>query len=94
VVLGAIELASRAHLPVPSTPDEVRSARLWWTYRNTKAKRELGFSPRPHEETLEEAVRWEMDRLDGRIASSPGPERAALGALGRAMRLGERVAGR
>jgi dihydroflavonol-4-reductase len=94
MVLAAIRMASRAGLPVPSTPDEVRSARLWWTYRNTRAKRELGFSPRPHEETLEEAVRWQMGELDGRIAEGPGPERVALGALGRAVRLGERVAGR
>jgi dihydroflavonol-4-reductase len=93
-VQTAVALASRAHLPVPTAPDEVRSARLWWTYRNTKARRDLGFSPRPHEETLEEAVRWQMDRLNGRIAAAPGPERVALGALGRALRLGERVAGR
>ena len=44
-------------------PEEIASASLWWTYRNTKAKRELGFAPRPHEETLEDAVAWQLDQL-------------------------------
>ena len=30
--------------------------------RSTKAKKELGFQPRPHEETLEDAVRWQLSR--------------------------------
>ena len=50
-----------------SSPDEVRSATLWWTYRNTKARRELGFEPRPHEETLEDAVQWQMEQLGDRV---------------------------
>ena len=38
---------ARAGLPVPVSPDEVRSGTLWWTYRNTKAQRELGFRRDP-----------------------------------------------
>ncbi len=36
--LRGAEAAARAHLPLGLVADEVRSASLWWTYRNTKAK--------------------------------------------------------
>ena len=67
------EAMARAGLPMPVSPDEVRSAMQWWTYRNTKARRELGFEPRPHEETLEDAVRWQMDELGDRVRTGRGP---------------------
>ena len=57
--------ASRLGLRLGS-PEEVLSASLWWTYRNTKAKRELGFKPRPHEQTLEDAVEWQLGELGDR----------------------------
>lgn len=94
MLLGVLEAGARAHLPLPTSPDEVRSAQLWWTYRNTKARRELGFEPRPHEETLEEAVRWQADELGPRVGGEGArPEQLAMAALGRALRLGERVRG-
>src|SRR5204863_277530 len=55
----------------PITPTEVRAAALWWTYRNTKAKRELGFKPSPHEETLETTVNWYREREGSKLAD-PG----------------------
>ena len=60
--LGASE---RLPLPVsiPTSSDEIRSAMLWWCYKNTRAKSELGFKARPHEETLEEAVRWQRAQI-------------------------------
>ncbi len=92
VMLGLLEAGSRVHLPVPGAPDEVRSAMLWWTYRNTRAKQELGFSPRPHEETLEAAVRWQAEQLGDQLGEgSRGPEQLVMSALGRVLRLGERV---
>ena len=94
MLLGVLEAGSRARLPLPTSPDEVRSAMLWWTYRNTRAKQELGFKPRPHEETLEEAVSWQREQLGARVeAAGGGPEQLAMAALGRALRLGERVRG-
>jgi dihydroflavonol-4-reductase len=90
VVLPAVELATRAGLPTPAPPEEVISASLWWTFSNRKAKRELGFAPRPHEETLEDAVRWQREQLAGRVAR-PGPQRVALATLGRLLRAGERL---
>ena len=48
-------------------PSEVLAATQWWTYRSTKAKRELGWKARPHEETLEATVQWHMEREHDRI---------------------------
>lgn len=56
----------RAGLPLPTSSDEIRSGVQWWTYRNDKARRELGFRPRPHEETLEDTVRWQLEQLGSR----------------------------
>ena len=89
----AVQVMVRAGLPLPVSPDEVRSATLWWTYRNTKARRQLGFEPRPHEETLEDAVRWQMEQLGDRVKTQRGPQQAALAALGPLLRLGGRVLG-
>jgi dihydroflavonol-4-reductase len=85
------EWALRAGLPLALSPDEIRSGGLWWTFRNTKAKRELGFAPRPHEETLEDAVRWQSDVLGSRVGEGAGPQRRVLSAVGRAVRLSERL---
>ena len=41
-----------------------------WTYRSTKARRELGWRARPHEETLEATVAWHLEREHDRIARS------------------------
>jgi dihydroflavonol-4-reductase len=53
------------------TPTEVQASSMWWTYRNTKAKRELGFKPSPHEEALEATIAWYREREGSRLAS-PG----------------------
>jgi dihydroflavonol-4-reductase len=77
VARSGIEAARLLRLPLPLNPEEVRSASLWWTYRNTKAKRELGFAPRPHEETLEAAVAWQLAQL-GHRRGPEAMERVAL----------------
>ena len=87
----AIELLTWAGLPAPVSPDEARSAALWWTYRSSKAKRELGFSPRPHEETLEDAVLWQMDQLGDRVRLGRRPLDVALGAAAPFLRVAGRV---
>jgi dihydroflavonol-4-reductase len=89
----AVQVMVWAGLPLPVSPDEVRSATLWWTYRNTKARRELGFEPRPHEETLEDAVRWQMEQLGDRVRTGRGPQETAVAALAPLLRLGGRVLG-
>ena len=52
----------------PLTATEVRAASHWWTYRSTKAARELGWRARPHEETLEATVAWHLEHEHDRIA--------------------------
>jgi dihydroflavonol-4-reductase len=89
----AVEVMVWAGLPLPVSPDEIRSATLWWTYRNTKARKRLGFEPRPHEETLEDAVRWQMEQLGDRVKTARGPQEAALAAFAPLLRLGGRVFG-
>jgi dihydroflavonol-4-reductase len=55
----------------PLHPHEVRAASQWWTYSATKARRELGWTSRPHEETLEATVAWHLEREHERIARTP-----------------------
>jgi dihydroflavonol-4-reductase len=81
-VHGAVA-AQRVGLRLGS-PEEVLSASLWWTYRNTKAKRELGFKPRPHEQTLEDAVEWQLAELGSRRGG--GSAGAAVRAAGKVLR--------
>ena len=89
----AIDLGERAGLAMPVFADQVRSAVCWWTYRNTKARRELGFEPRPHEETLEDAVRWQMEALGDRVRRRRGAQETALAVMAPFLRLGGRVLG-
>lgn len=85
-----VGLAIRAALPVHVSEEEVQTAQHWWTYRSTKAKKELGFKARPHEETLEAAVEWQAERLGDRVGRAPRTD-IALRAFGRVLQLGERV---
>jgi dihydroflavonol-4-reductase len=87
---AAVAVARRVGFPVPVSEDELRSAEHWWTYRSTKAKKELGFKARPHEETLEDAVHWQAERLGDRVGRAPRTD-VALRAFGRVLQLGERV---
>jgi dihydroflavonol-4-reductase len=86
----AVTAARRVGFPVPVSEDELRSAEHWWTYRSTRARKELGFKPRPHEETLEDTVRWLAERLGDRVGRAPRTD-LALRAFGRLLRLGERA---
>jgi dihydroflavonol-4-reductase len=94
VPLGPTMMAAaagrRVGVPVPVTEDELRSAAQWWTYRCTKAKKELGFKPRPHEETLEDAVNWQVERLGDRVGRAPRGD-LPMRAVGHALRLVDRV---
>ncbi len=92
VALRGAEIARGLRLPLAIAPEEVRSAAQWWTYRNTKAKRELGFRPRPHEETLEDAVTWQRAQLAG--GASRARSHGAARAVARVARAGERLVGR
>jgi len=71
------------------SPQEVMAASRWWTYRATKAKRELGWSARPHEETLEATVGWYLDREHDRIVRSRRSQQLQYRVAGAAISLGE-----
>jgi len=73
------------------TPQEVLAASRFWTYRSTKAKRELSWKPRPHEETLEATVGWYMDREHDRIVRSRRSQQLQYRVAGAAISLGERL---
>jgi dihydroflavonol-4-reductase len=53
------------------TVDEIRAISLWWAYRSTKARRELGWKPGHHEEPLVETIEWYRRREAGRVRT-PG----------------------
>jgi dihydroflavonol-4-reductase len=86
LVLAGVEIVERLGLPIPTSPDEVRSGTQWFTYRNDKARTQLGWEPRPHEETLEDAVRWQLEQLGERVEGHQLTD-AALRATGTVARL-------
>jgi len=49
--------------PRPVTPGYVRVAVRWWYCDPAKAERELGFAPRPIDETLGDTIRYVRERL-------------------------------
>jgi dihydroflavonol-4-reductase len=77
----ALRLAQAAGRRGPISVQEVRLASQWWTYKNTKAKRELGFRPSPHEDTLEATVEWYRERLAGGGESQPVQYKVAAAGL-------------
>jgi dihydroflavonol-4-reductase len=52
----------------PVSATEVLGSSMWWTFRNTKAKRALGWKPSPHEEAIEETITWYREREGSRLA--------------------------
>jgi dihydroflavonol-4-reductase len=90
------ETASLGRAPI--TPDEVKLASQWWSYRNTKAKRELGWQPSPHEETIEATIAWYAEREGDRILRARRSQplgyklaASALGAVGGATQVTRRL---
>ena len=69
------------------------AASRWWTYRSTKAKRELDWKARPHEETLEATVGWYLDREHDRIVRSRRSQQLQYRVAGAAISLGETAGG-
>jgi dihydroflavonol-4-reductase len=72
------------------TETEIRASSLWWSFRSNKAKRELGWRPAHHEDTLEATIAWYREREPERLAA-PGARQALPW---RAAGLAGRLAGR
>jgi len=88
-----VEGVTRAGLPLPVTADELKAVQQWWVYRTAKAERELGFKARPHEETLEDTVEWQLERLGPRFDDASRFD-LPLAMLGRTARFADRMLGR
>lgn len=86
VALALAEAAVRLPGPTPVMPSEIRAAAHWWTYRSAKARRELGFQTRPHEDTVEATVRYHQERLGDRLRRSGTRQPLALRLVGRVAR--------
>jgi dihydroflavonol-4-reductase len=81
--------------PVPPiTAVEARAASLWWAYRSTKAKRELGWKPAHHEDTLEATIDWYREREPSRVAAPGTRQPIALRVGGGALRQAAGLAGK
>jgi dihydroflavonol-4-reductase len=96
VALALADAATRLPGPVPFTPAEVRAAAHWWTYRSTRARRELGWTTRPHEDTVEATVRWYREREGDRLRRAGSRQGVGWRLAGLAVRaasgVGERLA--
>jgi dihydroflavonol-4-reductase len=79
----AAERLPGLNMPLPS---EVRAASLHWAVVSTKAKRELGWQPAPHEDALEETIDWYREREDRSLAPVGARQPLALRLAGGAMR--------
>ena len=90
LAIGGAQLSERLGLGLGISVEQTRSAALWWTYSPAKAKRELGFTHRPHEETLEATLEMTKAQLGDRVGADPGPAGAMLELAGRAGRLASR----
>ncbi len=75
--LPAAIAAARAATAIPGGPafheNELRSMSMWWAFRSTKAKRELGYKPRHHEDALVETIAWFRER-EGATLCRPGAQ--------------------
>jgi dihydroflavonol-4-reductase len=87
VALALAEASARAPGPTPVTTAEIRAAAHWWTYRSAKARRELGWTTRPHEDTVEATVRFHQERLGDRLVRNGTRQPLPWRLVGRVVRV-------
>jgi dihydroflavonol-4-reductase len=96
--LAAAIAMARAAEAVPGRPavtvDEVRAMSLWWAFRSTKARRELGWTPGHHEEPLLDTIEWYREREGDRLAAPGARQPAPLRLAGFSLRTMEQAARR
>jgi dihydroflavonol-4-reductase len=94
---AALALAGAAHwIPgVPATASaELRAASLRWAFRSTKAKRELGWSTSPHEDSLQATIAWYREHDGARLAPPGARQPLGFRIAGSALRRAEGLAAR
>lgn len=89
-VRGLEQLPGRPAL----TQVELRASSLWWTYRSAKAKRELGYKPGHHEDSLARTIQWYREREPLHLRKPGARQPILLRTTGLALRQVERVAGK
>jgi dihydroflavonol-4-reductase len=96
--LPAATALARALSPLPGFPGvhetELKGMALRWAYRSTKAKRQLGWAPGPHEECLEQTIAWYREREPDAIRPRGTRQPLALRASGLALRRAEALVSR
>src|SRR3954471_11612628 len=78
----------------PITVDEVRAISLWWAFRSNKARRELGWKPSHHEDTLEATIAWYREHEPERLLAPGARQPLALRVAGGALRQADGLAAR
>ena len=72
----------------------MRAISQWWAFRSTKARRELGWKPSHHEDTLETTIAWYREREPERLRPPGDRQPLALRLAGGALRQADGLAGR
>jgi dihydroflavonol-4-reductase len=73
-IVGALALVSRfRRKPAPVTPDVLQIFGRYAWYDTSKARSELGWTPRPLQETLEDTIRWLRDPAAGAVRRTSSP---------------------
>jgi dihydroflavonol-4-reductase len=85
--LALAEASARTPGPTVASGAEIRAAAHWWTYRSAKARRELGWTTRPHEDTVEATVRFHQERLGDRLQRAGARQPLLWRIVGRAVRV-------
>lgn len=85
VALRLTQAAEAAGIWTGFTSTDAKLASGWWCYRNGKAKRELGWTTTPHEDTIEATVAWYQDRESERLARAPRAQPMSLKAAATAL---------
>ena len=70
VALAVAAAGQRVGIRMPSA-DEIKAVSLNWAFSNRKAKRELGWTTSPHEDSLEATIAWYRER-DPQLRRSAG----------------------
>ena len=88
-VAAALALA-RALEAAPGRPvvtqGEIRASSLWWAFRSTKAKRELGWRPAHHEDTLQTTIDWYREYAPANLKAPGARQPLVLRAAGWGLR--------
>jgi dihydroflavonol-4-reductase len=75
----------------PITVTELRAVSLWWAFRSTKARRDLGWKPSHHEDTLEATIAWYREREPQRLRAPGARQPLVLRLAGGALRQADGV---